>query len=301
MDLKQLEYFVRVAELGSFTKASSVLEIAQPALSRQIRLLETELRQNLLIRNGRGVVTTDAGKLLLEHGRGILHQVVRAKEDLDRVRGSISGRVAVGLPPSMAKILTVSLTREFRKRLPEAALSISEGLSMTIQEWLQTGRVDIALLYNPSYTPDIETSELLEEELYLISPINKDRQDGAIELKDLAKHPLIMPARPNALRMLVETQLSKVNRKPQIVLEIDGVSAILDLVKEGLGCAVLPKYSVYQTGKTTQFNVQRINGLVSRLVMAVAAHRPTTSTQQAMLSLIRELTVRSIQAAAMPE
>ena len=73
MDLKQIEYFVRVAELGSFTRAAVVLNIAQPALSRQVRLLEVELRQNLLVRNGRGAIPTEAGKVLLEHGRGILH------------------------------------------------------------------------------------------------------------------------------------------------------------------------------------------------------------------------------------
>ena len=82
MDLKQIEYFVRAAELGSFTRASVVLDIAQPALSRQVRLLEVELRQNLLVRNGRGATPTEAGKLLLEHGRGILHQVERAREEL---------------------------------------------------------------------------------------------------------------------------------------------------------------------------------------------------------------------------
>ncbi|MDD2874588.1 MAG: LysR family transcriptional regulator, partial [Azoarcus sp.] len=95
MDLRQLEYFVHVAELGSFTRASIALDIAQPALSRQIRLLEVELRQNLLIRNGRGVTTTEAGKLLLEHSRGVLHQIERAKEELARIRGASSGRVAV--------------------------------------------------------------------------------------------------------------------------------------------------------------------------------------------------------------
>src|SRR5450830_468852 len=75
MDLKQLEYFVRVAELGSFTRAAIALDVAQPALGRQVRLLEVELRQNLLTRNGRGALPTEAGKLLLAHGRGILHQV----------------------------------------------------------------------------------------------------------------------------------------------------------------------------------------------------------------------------------
>ena len=80
MDLKQLEYFIRVAELGSFTRAGArALDIAQPALSRQVRLLEVELRQNLLLRNGRGATPTEAGQLLLDHARGILHQVERAR------------------------------------------------------------------------------------------------------------------------------------------------------------------------------------------------------------------------------
>ncbi len=163
MDLKQLEYFVRVAELGSFTKAAIALDVAQPALSRQVRLLEVELRQNLLTRNGRGAVATEAGKLLLEHGRGILHQVQRAREELGRVRGALAGRVAVGLPPSVAKVLAVPLIREFRQRMPDATLSISESLSVGMQESLASGRLDIALLYNAAPSPDIELTPLLEE------------------------------------------------------------------------------------------------------------------------------------------
>ena len=107
MDLKQIEYFVRVAELGSFTRAAIALNVAQPALSRQIRLLEVELRQNLLKRNGRGATPTEAGLLLLEHGRGILHQVERTHEALGRARIDLTGRVALGLPPSVARVLTV--------------------------------------------------------------------------------------------------------------------------------------------------------------------------------------------------
>ena len=133
MDLKQIAYFVRVAELGSFTRASLTLAIAQPALSRQIRLLEVELRQNLLVRNGRGVTLTEAGRLMLEHGRGILHQVERAREDLGRARGAMAGRVTVGLPPSLARLLTVPLSRAFRTHLPDASLSITESLSMSLQ------------------------------------------------------------------------------------------------------------------------------------------------------------------------
>ena len=88
MDLKQLEYFIRVAELGGFTRASIALDIAQPALSRQVRQLEVELGHTLLIRNGRGVTLTESGKQLLEHARGILYQVSRTREELGRVSGS---------------------------------------------------------------------------------------------------------------------------------------------------------------------------------------------------------------------
>ena len=135
MNLKQLEYFVRVAELGSFTRASQALDIAQPALSRQVRQLEVELRQSLLTRNGRGAVPTEAGELLLAHGRGILHQVRRAREEMSQVRGELAGRVAVGLPPSIAKVLTVPLTRAFRQRMAQRRYRSAKGFRW---RWLAT-------------------------------------------------------------------------------------------------------------------------------------------------------------------
>ncbi|MBT9498770.1 MAG: LysR family transcriptional regulator [Zoogloea sp.] len=289
MDLKQLEYFVRVAELGSFTRASIVLDIAQPALSRQIRLLEVELRQNMLIRNGRGVTLTEAGKVLLEHSRGILHQVERAREELGRVRGALSGRVAVGLPPSLAKLLTVPLTRAFRERLPEASLCIREGLSVTMQESLVSGRLDIALIYNATSSPDIEAHHLLDEELFLVRQ-NSGQPPRPVTLDELAATPLIIPSRPHSIRMLVESTLASAGLRPKIVLEIDGVAAILDLVADGAGSAVLSKNAVLTSGKTAELLAHPVTPpLCSRLFLAVSAQRPTTLTQQAMMALIQEL------------
>ena len=208
MELEQLEYFVRVAELGSFTRASRALNMTQPALSRKIRLLEVELRQNLLVRNGRGATPTDAGKLLLEHGRGILHQVQRLREELGRVRGSLAGRVAIGLPPSIAKVLTVSLTREFRAKLPQAALSISEGLSVAMQESILNGKLDIALLYGAVPTAGLEITPLLDEDLFLVQRQTLRQATETVTLKDVAALPLIIPTRPNAIRMLVESEMA---------------------------------------------------------------------------------------------
>jgi len=155
MDLKQLEYFVNVVDLGGFSRAARVLGIAQPAISRQVRGLEVELRQVLLVRNGRGAAPTDAGKRLLEHARGILQQVERARRDVDESKGAAVGKVVVGLPPTFARHLTVPFVRAFRQDYQRASLSIVEGLSSTIQEWLEVGRVDVGLVYNPTASPAI--------------------------------------------------------------------------------------------------------------------------------------------------
>lgn len=326
MDLRQLEYFVRVAELGSFTRASLALDIAQPALSRQVRLLEVELRQTLLLRNGRGAIPTEAGRRLLEHARGILHQVARAREELGRTRGALAGRVALGLPPTLARVLAVPLMRAFRERLPEAQLSISEGLSTTMQEWLGHGRLDIALLYDAPHAEGIDLSPLVDEALLLVqarSPAPGAQGPGArtptgagadlaagedgpsaasggsgdgppLRLRELADLPLVIPSRPNALRMRVEAALAALGCRPTVALEIDGVAAILDLVADGAGSAVLSRHAVASSVRPAAYVCRPIVEpvLSARVSLATSALRPATRTQAATLALIRELVTR---------
>jgi LysR family nitrogen assimilation transcriptional regulator len=294
MDLKQLEYFVRVAELASFTRAAQALGIAQPALSRQVRLLEVELRQNLLVRNGRGATPTEAGQLLLEHGRGILHQVARAHEELGRARTGLSGRVALGLPPSVARVLTVPLTRAFREKLPQARLSISEGLSNAMQENLQNGRLDIALIYNPSPAAGIEHRPLLQEELLLVQPrppgLSEEPAPAPVALREVATLPLVIPSRPNAIRMHIESEMAAIGCRPDIALEIDGISAILDLVADGAGCAILSRNAVLRSLRPSAYSVRPIGDPALRIGLstAVSAQRPATLTQQATLDLVMQ-------------
>lgn len=295
MDLKQLSYFVRVAELGSFTRAAHALGVAQPALSRQVRLLEVELRQNLLQRNGRGAVPTEAGVLLLEHGRGILRQVERAQEELARLRGGLSGRVALGLPPSMARALAVPLMRTLAQELPEARLAIMEGLSTSMQEQLITGRLDLALLYNAQATHGIELSALGREQLVLVRP-RADQAlaapDGTdVPIADAARLPLVIPTRPNAIRMHVEARMAAAGCRPRVALEIDGVRAILDLVEGGAGCAILSQLAVASYPRPGAFHVHRIvqpdsQPLSIPIHTAQSALRPATPTQQAVLALV---------------
>lgn len=304
MDFKQVESFVRVAELGSFTKAAQVLGVTQPALSRLIRMLEVDLRQTLLVRNGRGAVPTEAGKLLLSHGRGILHQVARAREDLGRVRGALAGRVAIGLPPSLSRVLAVPLTRAFRAQLPEATLSITEGLTTQMQEWLVDGRLDIAVLYNARASADIDISPLLDEDLLLVQACPTDTNTtlvpqgvadpqpmwgSAITLAEVAALPLVIPSRPNAIRTHVETEMAQIGCRMQVALEIDGVSAILDLVADGAGAALLSRNAVASSNRPSAYQVRAVCDppLRTRLSLAISSARPTTLTQQATLELLR--------------
>jgi len=291
MDLKQLEYFVTVVDLGGFSRAARLLGVAQPAISRQVRSLEVELRQNLLLRNGRGAVPTEAGKRLLEHARSILLQVERARREIDAVQGAPVGHVVIGLPPTLARVLTTPIVREFRQKFPRATISIVEGLSAHIHEWVVVGRADIGLLYNAAPSPAMELTPLLEEDLCLIGLQAKRREARTVPLRDLPRYPLIIPSRPHAIRALVESRLASYGLRPQVALEIDAVGAIIELVAEGQGYAVLSPRAVSSLDASRRLVARKIvqPALKSSLSIAVAAQRPTTPLQTASVALITAL------------
>jgi LysR family transcriptional regulator, nitrogen assimilation regulatory protein len=290
MDLRQLEYFLTVVDLGGFSPAARLLGVAQPAISRQVRALEVELRQSLLVRNGRGAVPTEPGKRLAEHARGILQQVERARREVDDLQGAPVGHLVVGLPPTLARVLTAPIVREIRQRFPRATVSIVEGLSATIQEWLHVGRVDVGVLYNPSPSPGTDLTPLLEEDLCLIGPRVRGRVGSTVTLGELPGFPLIMPTRPHAIRTLVETRLSERGARPNVTLEIDAIGAILELVAEGQGYAVLSRRAVPPAAART-LHARRIvrPALRSALAIAVSSQRPATPLQSAVVGLLAQI------------
>ena len=297
MDLKQLQYFVQVAELGSFTRAGSVLQVAQPALSRQVRALEVELHQPLLNRNGRGVTLTQAGQRLLAHGRGILQQVERARLDLEDARGAATGLLSIGLPPSVSRTLTAPLVDAFRKRFPRATLSMVEGLSTYTLEWLQQGRVDCAVVYNATPAAAIDLQPVLDERLYLVSARGKGRSllGRAVQLVDVARHELVIPGRPHAIRMRLATALAASGAKPRVGLEIDSVPAMLDLVQRLPLHAVLSlnaiRGSEHEAGswRRARSHHGRRAPLTTTLWIATSAQRPRGPLLDQAVLLLKDL------------
>jgi LysR family nitrogen assimilation transcriptional regulator len=305
MDLRQLEYFRHVAELGSFTRAASFLSVVQPALSRQVRQLETELGQNLFERNGRGVVLTDAGTRLLEHARGILTQVGRARQELEDQRNGDSGHFTLGLPPTLGRSVTVPLVKAFDHRLPNAQLATVEGLSAYIVEWLNLGRIDCALVYNALGSPTLDLQPLLDEQLFLIAPLpargaRKARKN--VTLAELADYPLNIPSRPHAIRMSVESALAGVDVKIKVAREIECIPAIIDLVRQGHGYAVLPLNAVKSTPWSDEVLVKPILAPILRtsLSIATSAQRPRSPLLRKAIDVVRDVVRQEIRSAEGP-
>jgi LysR family nitrogen assimilation transcriptional regulator len=286
-----------VAELGSFSKAASLLSIAQSALSHKVRQLEVELKQTLLHRNGRGVTPTDAGKRLLVHARGILMQVARTHDQLAELGESPSGHLTVGLPVTMAKLLTLPMIKAFRAGFPNATIGIMEGLSASIVEWISTGRVDIGMVFNPAPSPSIEITPVHEEPMYLVSPRSASTT-RLLPLKELPNHPLIVPSRPNANRMRIEAQLAYFGLKPSIAFEVDGIASILDMVREGYGSAVLPITSLRAYGLEKTFAMRAIVSprLLIQISLVISAQRLTTPLTKQALALIRATAIQVLVA-----
>lgn len=238
MNLTQLETFVHVAEHGSFSKAAMVLGVAQPALSRQVRALETELHETLLLRNGRGVALTEAGRRLLQHGQDILNLVSHAKDDLRSRRSEPVGQITIAMPPTLARLHTLALIRAFQAEMPQARLTIMEGFSVHLTEWLLTGRTDLALVYNPEPLPALEILPLRRERLCLVSP--KDQAPARPPtLSQLSRYPLVMPQRGHIFRSLMEQAAAMAGVQLDVRWEVASVPAILDCVAANIGHAAL--------------------------------------------------------------
>ncbi len=293
MEIKQLKYFMAVTELGSFSKAAVVLSIAQPVLSRHIRSLEEELNIELLYRNGRGIVVTEAGQILLDRARSILGEASAITSDIDSIRGSPGGKLILGLPPTAGAILSVPLIQRFRETFPRVKLKVQEGYSGHVLEWLSTGRIDVAVLYDAPKTSTLLTQPLIEEELLLIGSAStpaslREKPNPASVLGEL---PLILPSHPHGLRVLVETILGKIKVIPEVEYEIDSLSATLDLVERDVGYAILPYASVIrrvQSGNLVCMPIVKPR-MSRQLVLATSTQRPTTIATRSLARTVKDL------------
>lgn len=295
MDLKQLQYFVHIAELGSFTRASESLGISQPSLSRQVRLLEEELAERLLIRTGRGVEVTEAGKVLLRYGTEMLAMATRARDDIQDLKRMPRGRIAVGLPPRLAHLLTPVLVEAFRQSLPGASLMVSEGPSVKMREWLMNGQIDLALFYDPAPSARLDYESIYREELMLVgrSPGAGNTLPPSIRLSQLASYGIVLPCVPNTIRTIVDTTCRARGVTLNVVAEVNAVQTLVAVVEAGENFAVLPESAVARQIRTGTLRAARIVAPIMRnnLILATARLKQTTRLVRGTLQLFRDLDI----------
>jgi LysR family transcriptional regulator, nitrogen assimilation regulatory protein len=244
MDYKQVRYFVHVADLRNMTRASSVLGISQPALSRQMKLLEQELGTELFHRHGHGVVLTGDGALFLDHCTRLLSQFedVRSVFKRTRKRSRLTGSVGIGMPVLMIRMFADPFVASFKEAYPGISLRIAEGFSALLHEWLLSGSMDLAILYGVRSSKVLIQERLLVEDLVLISPPDAPfaRAGRSIHLHEIGNMPIILPHRPHALRSIVD----QTGFKPADVIEVDALTLMVELARAGKGVTLLPRLAV---------------------------------------------------------
>ncbi len=290
MELRQLKYFVNVSELGSFTRAAAFLSVAQSALSRQIHNLEMELDTRLLYRTGRGVAVTESGQRLLDHAKTILDQVDRLVNDVAHDQDQPSGTVTLGIPPTITLVLVTPLIRNLRANHPGITLQVVEGFSGFVNEWLASGKLDIAILYDAPRMRHLQTEKLLTEALYLIGDGNTRSQKQSIPFSEVAKLPLILPSRPHGLRLLIDNYAAREGKTLTIDCELDSLTAIKELVEEGAGWTILSYASVHREVESKRLSARRIlKPKISRdLVLATSTQRPMSRAVSILIAQIHE-------------
>jgi len=243
------------------------------------------------------VVLTAAGSRLLEHSRGILAQVGRIRADLEDQRKGDCGHLTLGLPPSLGSCLTVPLVRAFGELLPNARIATVEGLSAYMLEWLHMGRVDCALVYSASASENVDVAPLLDDQLFLIAPRTRRMPARpALELARVADYPLVIPSRPHAMRMVVEGALAGVGAHIKVAHEIESIPAIVDLVRQGYGYAVLPQSAVRSSAFEDQVHAIPIGAPVLSIPLCIATstQRPTTALMRKAIGAIRTIVRQEI-------
>jgi LysR family transcriptional regulator, nitrogen assimilation regulatory protein len=297
MDIRQLRYFVGVVEAGSFTAASRLLRVAQPALSQHVLSLEQELGTRLLHRQARGVHPTPSGASFIEHARIVLRDLERAREAAAETGGEISGRVAIGLPTTVAPILARPLLEVALASLPRVTLHLLESHSGFLREWLDSSRLDLALLFNIADAGGLDLQPLVVEALHLISAPQTRPVAQTVNLAELHKFDLFMASRSHDLRNTLEDAIFLATRRRlRVKAEIDSVSTIKQMVMSGLGHTVLPAATIQAELSEGLLRARRIvRPTVTRhAAIATLSRQPRTRAQQAVTRLIVETANRLI-------
>lgn len=304
MSWRRLKMFLTVASVGNLSRAANLLGTSQPSLSRQIAAIERDIGAKLFVRTGRGIEPTEAGVAFRVHAEGMVKAMESAIDALGQIGGQVRGEVRLGLPPTVAHVLAVPLIDALQAHFPEVKVTIMEGYSGHVLEWLSQGRVDIGVLYATRQTSDLQADLLAEEELHLIaSPELAGTLGTKVTGKQVAAMRLVLPSRAHGLRQLVEQRFAALGISLDVPLQVDAFTTTLRLVEVGKGCTILPRISITDRIEAGQLKALAIDKpkLRRRILLATSpAHQPSEAVR-ALASFARRNSVEWFRAPAIAE
>jgi LysR family nitrogen assimilation transcriptional regulator len=294
MELRDLRYFVHIAELGSFTRAAMALGIAQPSLTRHMQKLEEHLGVPVFTRINRGVRLTEAGQRLLDSATRILRDVDRTTHDVSATRQVPSGKVVLGMPPTLCPVLLPLLIARMRTECPAVQLEIVPGGSIVLPEWLRSGKLDLAVTADIAPSRLLIADQLVCEEMVLITPPGQRRKKGPVSAKELLSTPLVLT---EAIRTMCNLLLSPHGVTLEAEMVLNSLETIRLMVQDG-SCATILPYSITRRDHAMKLvDAHRLlDGSIQRqLVIAASEGRTITSATEATAAMIRSVT-REIEA-----
>jgi DNA-binding transcriptional LysR family regulator len=286
MELHQLEYFVAVAEEGSFTRAAERVHVAQPGVSAQIGRLERELGQQLFDRAGRTVRLTEVGAAVLPYARAALGAVGAARQAVDELTGLLHGRVAIGMVTACSISTLFDLLADFHRQYPAVEISLAEAGSDELAAALRDGRLDLALIGVGGSSPTgLATRVLIDEPLF--AAVRHDDPLAArttVTLRALQERRLISLPRGTGLRTCLDEARAAAGLRTHVAFEASALATVALLAVRGLGVAILPA-SMASAYKAELHAAEIRPALRSRIELAWRPGGPASPAARALIQL----------------
>lgn len=268
MELRQLQYFLKVAQKEHVTRAAEELHVAQSAVSRQIHQLEQELGVDLFMQKGRNLQLTPVGQLFCKRVESLLKELDRSVAEVHEFLDPELGEIRIGFPHSLGTHLIPTIIAEFRRLYPNVRFRFKQGTYPSLIKDVLSGEVDLAFISPfPGSEGHVAGDIVMTEELFAILPQHHPLAgEEQIRLEQLCDEKFVLFSQEYSLRPIVWQACIQAGFKPQIAFEGGETDTIRGLVAAGMGVSLLPETALYQTNPMQPAQVRVVDPTVTRTV-----------------------------------
>jgi LysR family transcriptional regulator, hydrogen peroxide-inducible genes activator len=288
--LRQMQYLIAIADNGKFGDAARAVNVSQPSLSAQIAEMEASLGVQLVERSRRGAMLTAAGEELVRRARNILREVEDLKAVAKFGRSALSGRLRLGVLPTIGPYLLPLASRELHKRFPDLRLSVREERTVDLDEHLQAGDFD-TIISSPIDHENIHHEPLFSERLYACAPAEDPLSDGEgpVRLKDLKGRSLLTLGQGHRLNTIIRDLAAASGATVSAEYEGTSLDAIRLMAELGAGVAILPSlYALSEARKDRGLNARVIDHPLARREISLI-WRDTSPLEASLVGLAAPL------------